>query len=285
MDRRHTWWGLWGLALTGCAALHTPVVQSTSTSDLYESATLTYDRVLEPVSTGSAEAATTVASCPRERLIVRSPHPDGRPDWAQVSLVVISPPQPEVEAEPATGWKGRLLGWTHQADRRLPGIQWGKRVEEAWLCDVPRTDIDALLIRLERAGYFSPASTTSGSGLLTVDLDGRRVRKPWPVSSELATLSDRARMEGQLASFVPAEDTELEAALWPGAPAMPRIGSPGTLAAAGRPGQPLRALATADSSERLRRLPPIERQFPAALVAEDTVHRDAAVQPVSYQAP
>lgn len=311
-------WAVWSLVgLSGCATIEGPRIQTTAPERSFRAVEITFDRFL-PLPSGESSPAETPreaearlvsfetravdspnvaaagADGRRQRLMIRAPHPDGRRDWAQVSLVIeslLAEEKAGVDKHgPARGWRK----WTRQIESRLPGIRWGEGVDEAWVCDVPASEIEALVVRLERSGYFDESNAASAGGSLAVEIDGQLTRRVWPGSPELESLIRQVREKGQLASYVPvpegalleptalAGEARLSAPLDAAPVAEPTMIEPPTvelptveLPPGELPPIVARALPLAPEAglARIRRLPPVGLSTPAT---------SPAVMPVSF---
>lgn len=236
-------WAAWlAVGLSGCATIEGPRIQSTAPERSFRSVEITFDRVwpasrggssiaeppgpsevrlasFRPGTSDAPAADSAVATAPRrrQRLMIRAPHPDGRRDWAEVSLVIESLTPDGLANSTTSGQAGGWRAWARKIEGRLPGIRWGDGVDEAWVSDVPASEIEALVLRLERSGYFDESESPKAGGWLAVELDGRLTRRAWAGSPELEALVRRVRERGQLASYVPvpeqaAPELELTAA-------------------------------------------------------------------------
>jgi len=200
---------LLGLLLCGCEAVSRSRSQIADTHPApYENAKINY-RVDEAVSTppppGSAEgrlvsyneAADAGAKPTVRTLAIQYPHPAGKNGYALVELVVESR-DPASKATDDQGWLkqlGSLAGET------LPGVHWSAGIKEAWALDMPRADLDHLLVQLRETGYFHEPDRIGGTTEITAQIDGVAFRRPWDHVPDLDALAERVRREGSLTAY------------------------------------------------------------------------------------
>lgn len=149
------------------------------------------------------------------RVNVQYPHPDGRHDVARVSLFlsyksgskfesdkqglsVISKPAEILRAS----WKSEPAQ-VEQAVVKLgdePPFSDSLPADEEWALDVPKWELDLLLVDLANSGFFDQ-HRAAGSGHLTVSIDDGTVDKSIVSEARLDELAIRTYHEGTQVGF------------------------------------------------------------------------------------
>lgn len=216
----------WGLALAlcgsaiactlGCALVKTQEAQLFAGPSRYESASITY-RIAPSTRAASAvqqasfkEEADAKNNEPQRKmtLAIRYPHPAGRAGYARVEYVV--------ESAGAAATKKWLPRWLDQARRMandsLPGLSMADGVEEAMGLDLPMTELDKLVERLQQPLEPAAATTPVPGVVVVAKINGVALVPRHARMTELDAVIGRVRQEGRLIAYkAVVVDAELEA--------------------------------------------------------------------------
>jgi hypothetical protein len=119
-------------------------------------------------------------------LSIRYPSPSGRADVAEVRLVIQRASSPQ-----AVWWKPHTYLW------KTPEPT-ADSIHEEWVLDIAKPEFDQILDQFRRDGFFVQSQPRAKAADVAVELNGRRVRKPWSQIAVLETTMQRVRREGQL---------------------------------------------------------------------------------------
>jgi hypothetical protein len=132
-------------------------------------------------------------------LAVEYPHPQAREGHARATLR-LSPTQAADGTDPSAAVA------TH--DPRVETSDTAERQEEIWVLDLPREQLDLLLVDLARSGFFEDQTRPAGGAKLAVRLDAGREAKAWDPEPRLDDLAERVYSEGWIHAFSTPDDTE-----------------------------------------------------------------------------
>jgi hypothetical protein len=176
------------LGSSGCAKWKKQPMALDSVACMYDRAQITYrvdaSRLRLPLAVSKVEAQHVSyqesPSSPEPgnsigTLIVRYPHPLGKPDAALAEVVIDSHPK----------------GVTRPTDI----------IHEVWTLDIAKNDLDQIVGRLRDTRYFrEPAKGETGVHL-TASLDKITMDKAWDQVPELNLLMQQVRSRGQLVAY------------------------------------------------------------------------------------
>jgi len=152
----------------------------------------------EPVSSGTAKSTSLGV------LHVRYPHPGGLRQRALATVLVTRKAySPRPMARIPRQWLDAL--WPRDdTSPGEPGRAAGD-LYEAWSLDIPRTELTALLDRIEQSGFYS-AGAEHGEGstagvVLRATMGTETHRRKWRPVVALDALMHRVRREGQLIAY------------------------------------------------------------------------------------
>ncbi len=203
---------LTAIPVVGCTRHHT-VAKSTTGAPKYDRLEVVYDlqdghgalssSAIQPVEYVSEEAGaairTTTKAWSRATLRIESPHPEAKSGQARLTLRLAR----REATRPTTSEPSADKSVT---DRVLAYVPWtesdgetGTVVEEVWVLDVPREEIDLLLVDLARTGYFEEGTRPNAAAHLDVQIDKGRESKAWHTSPRMDELAERVRSEGWIA--------------------------------------------------------------------------------------
>lgn len=196
------WAGFLCLGLAGCSLLGRTDAEPAPTAS--RSVRLTYrsdtDRL--NVRGGAVSNAFTgyqpgslLPNCAIATLNVVSPHPDGKPGLALVTVVFH--PAGDSSAMASDSILKRLTG--QSADEALKA-QPGSGPHEVWVLDAPQWQVDAIASKIKSQGFFRRSKVLDAEIFLAAQIDNQAQAKNAKALSELDALVLRARMEGKLAS-------------------------------------------------------------------------------------
>ena len=138
-------------------------------------------------------------------LVVDYPHAEAPPGYARARVIIASGNklvQVAAPAEPAfkPGWhyNGVPLGGNTPEP---PKFVDRPEIQEVWLLDLPKAELDFALESLRRQNYFAPSTGVAGGAEISTRVAGREDKKPWAPVPELDMLMQRVRREGQLISY------------------------------------------------------------------------------------
>ncbi len=188
-----------GFGSSGCSTLSTTAATGPSSYAVRGSARVTFcEASAESLGNHAVQLASAghPSNDATERLLtIEYPHPNGRRDIAQASLVVIAQ-RPDNRPSKTGVWQAV---W-QSTQSTMPGLHFGPQVQEAWALDISAAEFDMLLSRWRDEGYFDAARTSSGQAVLIMDLDGQRTGRYWPSDGACQTLAVRVANEGRLVS-------------------------------------------------------------------------------------
>ncbi len=190
----------------GCAAISTPETQISASRTRFESALIRYRT--DPVSAEPSPVAPATgvqlavftqptsqpadARQPTRLLQIQYPSPAGRIGYARVELIIGS-----TITKSDDKWPAQLRRVLRE---NMPGMNCAEGIAEAWALDVPASEIEQILERLEEQGYFSAGGSPTAGIFLSAKIDGSEFQRPWQCCDELEALSRRVRREGKLVS-------------------------------------------------------------------------------------
>jgi hypothetical protein len=147
----------------------------------------------------------------RTSLRIRYPHPAGHTDMAQVTVRLSKTPLPLDPVEPtrkdrainrrralATGQNPASLLTTASHTVSTSSD------DEIHTLDIPRHQLDLLLLDLARSGFFSDQQRPSGRVRLYVRVDGGHNLGTWDPEPRLDDIASRVLHDGRLQGFAPA---------------------------------------------------------------------------------
>lgn len=148
---------------------------------------------------------------PEARLKIEYPHPESRTGYARASLRIgrtpILPERPSITHRIADGF--RSLTGSDSFDSCNPGLH-----DEVWALDVPKEDIDEILIALARRGYFDDQTRPTGEASIRVQVDRGSTEKVWTSEPALDELIQRIRSDGWIAGFIECEESGIQQTGW-----------------------------------------------------------------------
>lgn len=202
-------------AVVGCSRHHT--VERTATgAPKYDRLAIVYDlrdghgalasSTIQPVQFVSAgDRDDELAPAPiwsEARLEIESPHAEARAGHARVTLRL---------KRRHTNDSATAPGSTSMTDRVRALVPWeapapgdasdapSEPAEAVWVLDVPREQLDLLVVDLARSGFFETQTRQQGSANLDVTIDGGREAKAWDSDPRLDELAERVYTEGWIA--------------------------------------------------------------------------------------
>jgi hypothetical protein len=190
--------------LAGCKSAR--IAQAADTGELkYRDVQLVYDvngryRDL-PISEPGVELAEHEAESRHQwksvRLQVDYPHPEGIPEVARATLRLSMKSDSVYTPVDASVF--------HQGDIVPPDLASETRPmcdDEIWILDIPRPQLDSLLVELNEAGFFQSQMPNEVGTRLEVRIDGGRTAKTWMAEPRLDDFVHRIRTDGRLSGFV-----------------------------------------------------------------------------------
>ena len=131
-------------------------------------------------------------------LDIQYPHPAGRPGKALVGVVIQRQHGPERGMPPAI--IQRVRGWFRWPDENtIIGSQ--RDLHEAWVMDVPKSELDQVVAELQTAGFYDSSERRRSHVRVTSRIGTSFVSKDWASISALDGLMHRVRSQGQLVSY------------------------------------------------------------------------------------
>lgn len=191
------------MALCGCASWQRAPLDATA--GLYDEATLRYEidaaKLGTPMVAARVEAqqvsydaipTTPVAGQCTGVLVVEYPCAEAAPGMARATVEVHA-----AEARIVAGENMAAALW-RRVRRRAGG---GGQTHEKWVLDIPRSQLDAVVERLNQGGFFGEQAEVPGGVELAVTLSGAKTKKTWTQLPELDALVTRVRGQGQLVEY------------------------------------------------------------------------------------
>lgn len=238
--------GLCALALVGCTRRHT-VERSATGAPEYDELHVVYQlrdghgalgsHGLQPVRLVSGVEGET-RKVPDHlwetaTLEIEYPHPGARPGWARATLR-LSPDLAKREAKSAEAREKAslanrmrgIVGWSDDQpdDPAAPdpatrgdasgGESAPQTSDEIWVLDLPREQLDLLLVDLARSGFFEDQTRPVGGARVAVELDAGREDKLWDPDPRLDDLAERVYTEGWIRGFAPRGDDAADGGSW-----------------------------------------------------------------------
>jgi hypothetical protein len=179
------------LAIAGCMLPHRVGVTADGAPQ-YEQVRIVYTAhaaqgaCFLPAAYSSADAEGERWAMPQ--LTIEYPHPDGDPALARATLRLLPV---NAEAGPPRNRFIRLAAWResllpeHADDGSIVGV-----------LDVPKHQLDLLIVDLARTGYFDPQTVPSAPARLAVQIDSGRLAKPWSFEPRLDDFVVRTQAAG-----------------------------------------------------------------------------------------
>jgi hypothetical protein len=201
------------LAATGCKSnLIYHGVQLDSRAGIFDTASISYEidssRLGEPLPVARIEgqlvsydqqATAPLPGSAVGKLTIVYPHPDKKPGLAQARLEIKARTggiAPKSNSPPAQ--------MIHSVESGLKSLQpWPRNdeIEEVWLLDLPKAEVDALVHKLDDSGYFKgKGAGRAGIEIATV-VDGAGKKRRWDQVPELDALMVQVRTTGRLESY------------------------------------------------------------------------------------
>ena len=210
--------------LVGCASPHVVALNEVGSPD-YRKVDIVYELASERsfqelaavvkvnATTNPSNKATSAADrdWARTSLRIRYPHPAGHADMAQVTVRLSKTPLPLNPVEPT--WKDRA---TNRARALATGQNPASLLttashtvstssdDEIHTLDIPRHQLDLLLLDLARSGFFSDQQRPSGRVRLYARIDGGHNLGTWDPEPRLDDIASRVFHDGRLQGFAPA---------------------------------------------------------------------------------
>lgn len=171
----------------------------------YEKLALVYDlqstRLLEQGTeiqqTSSSHDAD--GSWPFARLRIEYPHPNNKPGYARATLRLGRAP---ITAS-SPGWSERVRGSLNRLVTDEPAVDDSEQLDdEVWALDLPREQLDTVLIDLTERGFFKDQTRPTGDAKLKVSIDRGMASKRWSSEPQLDDLIHRIYSDGWLAWYI-----------------------------------------------------------------------------------
>jgi hypothetical protein len=130
-------------------------------------------------------------------LDIQYPHPAGRAGLALVGVVV---QQQDSSRGITPNFVQHALGWFHWPDENTI-LGSNRDLHEAWVMDVPGSEVAQLIGRLQTAGFYGNTEQRHGHVRISSRIGASFIAKDWTTVSELDGLMHRVRSQGQLVSY------------------------------------------------------------------------------------
>lgn len=210
---------LGAVCLCGCSSLSPtrplpwkkmPLDASTG---FYQSASIEYrldaGKLQQPLDVAHVEGQRIwfekLASSPLEgestgTLSIIYPHPQGKAEQAQVKFVLESRSGAEPKNSP---WLPVHVGVSvRKSDSPQSIVTSQSQLLESWVLDIPSSESDAYFKLLGAQSFYDTERPESGAAEIAVNINGKRIEKPWDQIPELNLLVQRVRRQGQLVALV-----------------------------------------------------------------------------------
>lgn len=131
------------------------------------------------------------------RLQVDYPHPEGIPEIARATL--------RLSMQSDSVYTPVDASVFHRGDTVPPDLASETRPmcdDEIWILDIPRAQLDTLLVDLNEGGFFQSQMPNEVGTRLEVRIDGGRTAKTWMAEPRLDAFVHRIRTDGRLSGFV-----------------------------------------------------------------------------------
>lgn len=153
---------------------------------------LTADSPITPAAYRSEETAPGEETSPLSdsiwksaQLSIQYPHPDAVPDMAQVTLRLSCQ-----SADPVAAGAARCRSLCN---------------DELWVLDIPKGELDRLLMELSGEGFFDKNPPAAEGARLAVAINDNEIAKPWSREPQLDQFVQQVYQQGRLRGFVPSQ--------------------------------------------------------------------------------
>lgn len=203
------------LILSGCAGPRGSQVRRDAAAALYDRATLQYELDASELNLplaltqveGQLVSYESIPSHPipgttRGKLTVSYPHPNGQPGLALARVDITSDIAGDTAsvAPPPSGLGQAVRKLGRSARDTITGDDSGA-IAESWELTISKAELDAVVIGLNKSGYFNDLEPGGTGATISAKLDGGRLEQRWEPVPELDALMRRVRNDGQLVAY------------------------------------------------------------------------------------